>query len=37
MRIKTSKRGLTFSFQANEHFTVGSRYRYILDVAKMKS
>lgn len=34
MRIKTSKRGLTFSFQANEHFTVGSRYRYILDVAK---
>lgn len=34
MRIKTSKRGLTFSFQENEHFTVGAKYRYILDVAK---
>lgn len=34
MRIKTSKRGLTFSFQENEHFTVGAKYRYILDVSK---
>lgn len=34
MRIKTSKRGLTFSFRENEHFTVGAKYRYILDVAK---
>lgn len=34
MRIKTSKRGLTFSFQANEQFVVGAKYRYLLDVAK---
>lgn len=33
MRIKTSKRGLTFSFTANETFTVGSKYRYVIDVA----
>lgn len=31
IRIKTSKRGLTFSFKENESFKVGSRYRYIVD------
>lgn len=32
MRIKSSKRGLTFSFQEKESFHAGSRYRYYLDV-----
>lgn len=31
MRIKYSKRGLTFSFQANETFKAGTKYRYIVD------
>lgn len=31
MRIKCSKRGLTFSFQANDTFRPGVRYRYIVD------
>lgn len=31
MRIKYSKRGLTFSFQANETFEAGTKYRYIVD------
>ena len=34
MRIKASKRGLTFSFEAKEKFTVGSRYRYVIDKQK---
>lgn len=33
MRIKTSARGLTFSFQENEAFQVGTKYRYFLDTA----
>ena len=33
MRIKKSTRGgLTFSFQANEKFKVGSHYRYVVDM-----
>lgn len=31
MRIKKSKRGLTFSFQENESFYAGAKYRYIID------
>lgn len=31
MRIRTSKRGLTFSFQKNETFFTGAKYRYIID------
>ncbi len=31
MKIKISKRGLTFSFKENESFKAGSRYRYIVD------
>ncbi len=31
MRIKKSKRGLTFSFQENEYFKAGTHYRYIVD------
>lgn len=31
MRIKMSKRGLTFSFHENETFRAGARYRYIVD------
>ena len=31
MKIKYSKRGLTFSFQENETFKVGTRYRYLVD------
>lgn len=31
MRIKKSKRGLTFSFQENESFYAGARYRYVVD------
>ena len=34
MRIRKSNRGLTFSFAENEHFKVGSHYRYFVDVAK---
>ena len=34
MRIKKSNRGLTFAFNANEKFRVGSHYRYIVDVRK---
>lgn len=33
MRIKYSKRGLTFSFKENETFKAGSHYRYIIDNA----
>lgn len=32
MRIKRSKRGLTFSFQGNDTFRAGIRYRYIIDL-----
>lgn len=32
MRIKYSKRGLTFSFEANETFRAGTKYRYFIDV-----
>ena len=32
MRIRSSKRGLTFSFQKNETFKAGTKYRYIVDV-----
>lgn len=31
MRIKYSKRGLTFSFKENETFKAGTKYRYVLD------
>jgi DNA (cytosine-5)-methyltransferase 1 len=31
MKIKMSKRGLTFSFQENDTFKAGTRYRYIID------
>ena len=31
MRIRYSKRGLTFSFQANDTFRAGTKYRYIVD------
>lgn len=31
MKIKISKRGLTFSFKENETFKAGSHYRYIID------
>ncbi len=31
MKIKYSKRGLTFSFQETETFKAGTRYRYIID------
>ncbi len=31
MRIKCSKRGLTFSFNENECFQTGTHYRYIID------
>ena len=31
MRIKKSKRGLTFSFQENESFYAGAKYRYVVD------
>jgi DNA (cytosine-5)-methyltransferase 1 len=31
MKIKFSKRGLTFSFKANETFKAGTKYRYIVD------
>ena len=34
MRIRKSNRGLTFSFAENEHFKVGSHYRYIVDVER---
>lgn len=34
MKIKKSKRGLTFSFAENEHFKVGMHYRYIIDNIK---
>lgn len=34
MKIKASKRGLTFSFKENESFHVGTHYRYIMDTAK---
>lgn len=33
MRIRSSKRGLTFSFAEREHFTVGEHYRYVLDLS----
>lgn len=33
MRIKKSKRGLTFSFQENESFYAGAKYRYVIDRA----
>lgn len=33
MKIRKSNRGLTFSFNENEHFKVGSHYRYIVDTA----
>ena len=36
MRIKSSKRGLTFSFQEKESFHAGSRYRYYLDLINSK-
>ena len=32
MRIRMSKRGLTFAFGENDAFKVGTRYRYIVDV-----
>ncbi len=32
MRIKSSKRGLTFSFEENDTFRAGTRYRYIIDL-----
>lgn len=31
MRIKSSKRGLTFSFAENETFRAGAKYRYFID------
>ena len=31
MKIKISKRGLTFSFKENDTFKAGTRYRYIVD------
>ena len=31
MKIKFSKRGLTFSFKENDTFKAGTRYRYIVD------
>ena len=31
MRIRYSKRGLTFSFNANETFRPGVKYRYVID------
>lgn len=31
MRIRYSKRGLTFSFKENETFKAGTKYRYIVD------
>ena len=31
MKIKKSVRGLTFSFNPNEKFQVGTRYRYVID------
>lgn len=31
MRIKSSKRGLTFSFAENETFRAGVKYRYFID------
>ena len=31
MKIKYSKRGLTFSFKENETFKAGTKYRYVLD------
>ena len=34
MKIKVSKRGLTFSFKENETFKPGTRYRYIVDLDK---
>lgn len=34
MRIKCSKRGLTFSFAENDTFRAGTKYRYILDRQK---
>ena len=34
MKIKYSKRGLTFSFHETECFKAGSRYRYIVDTAQ---
>lgn len=33
MRIKKSKRGLTFSFRENESFYAGAKYRYVIDRA----
>ena len=33
MKIKYSKRGLTFSFRETESFKAGTRYRYIIDTA----
>lgn len=32
MKIKYSKRGLTFSFKENDTFKVGTRYRYLVDI-----
>lgn len=34
MRIRSSQRGLTFSFQGNETFQPGTHYRYIIDIEK---
>ena len=34
MRIKCSKRGLTFSFAENDTFRAGTKYRYIIDREK---
>ncbi len=34
MKIKYSKRGLTFSFRETESFKAGTRYRYIIDSAQ---
>ncbi len=31
MKIKFSKRGLTFSFKENDHFHAGDHYRYVVD------
>ena len=31
MKIKFSKRGLTFSFKETDVFKAGTRYRYIID------
>lgn len=36
MRIRSSKRGLTFSFVENDTFRAGTKYRYFLDKDQME-